>query len=66
MENIRKVPEILRCSTCGEYTLKAKCSCGGKALGVKPAKWSPEDKYAKYRLKYKNILGKCSQKENGK
>jgi H/ACA ribonucleoprotein complex subunit 3 len=47
------MPEILQCTKCKEYTLKPKCSCGGKALSPKPAKWSQEDKYAEYRLKYK-------------
>lgn len=48
-----RMPEILQCTKCKEYTLKPKCSCGGKALSPKPAKWSQEDKYAEYRLKYK-------------
>jgi len=26
-----------------------RCSCGGSAVTVKPAKYSPEDKYGKYR-----------------
>lgn len=40
---------ILKCGKCGAYTLKEKCSCGGKAVTSKPAKYSPEDKYASYR-----------------
>ena len=31
--------------------MNAECKCGGKAVSVKPAKYSPEDKYAKYRRK---------------
>lgn len=40
---------ILKCLKCGKYTLKEKCSCGGKAVSAKPAKYSPEDKFGKYR-----------------
>ena len=29
--------------------MKEQCVCGGKAVAVIPAKYSPEDKYAKYR-----------------
>ena len=44
---------ILKCSVCGSYTMNAKCKCGGKAVISKPAKFSIEDKYAKYRRKAK-------------
>jgi H/ACA ribonucleoprotein complex subunit 3 len=44
---------ILRCSKCLKYTLKEDCSCGGKALTPKPAKFSIEDKYGSYRRKAK-------------
>lgn len=40
---------ILKCPTCGSYGLKEMCICNTKRLTVKPAKYSPEDKYAKYR-----------------
>ena len=40
---------ILKCTVCGRYTMKEQCVCGGKAVAVIPAKYSPEDKYAKYR-----------------
>lgn len=42
--------KILRCSKCGKYTMN---SCCGECLSPKPAKWSPEDKYGKYRRAYK-------------
>ncbi|MCX6711916.1 MAG: RNA-protein complex protein Nop10 [Candidatus Woesearchaeota archaeon] len=39
--------EILKCCN---YTLKDTCSiCGKKTISTKPAKYSPEDKYGKYR-----------------
>ena len=44
---------ILKCESCGEYTLKEKCKCGGKALSIKPAKYSPEDPYVEYRIRAK-------------
>tara|TARA_Y100000294_G_scaffold125461_1_gene116880 strand:+ start:3124 stop:3297 length:174 start_codon:yes stop_codon:yes gene_type:complete len=44
---------ILRCKSCGKYTMKEICSCGGNALTPKPAKFSIEDKYGSYRRKAK-------------
>jgi H/ACA ribonucleoprotein complex subunit 3 len=39
-----------KCNTCSVYTLKGKCpGCGGKTLSPHPAKFSPGDKYGKYR-----------------
>lgn len=39
---------ILKCSECGAFTMKQE-HCGKKTLSPKPAKYSPEDKYGKYR-----------------
>jgi|GEM_PF-1736238 len=47
------VKQILRCPACGKYTLQEACSCGGKPLSPKPAKWSPTDKYSSYRIQYR-------------
>lgn len=47
---------ILKCSGCGEYTMNEVHSCGSPALLVKPAKYSPEDKYGKYRRETKKEL----------
>ena len=44
---------ILKCTSCGHYTLKDKCNCDGKALNPKPPKYSPKDKYSSYRRKAK-------------
>jgi len=42
--------EILKCIKCSTYTLNKKCpKCGEKAITPKPAKFSIEDKYGKYR-----------------
>ncbi|AJF62426.1 MAG: Ribosome biogenesis protein Nop10 [archaeon GW2011_AR20] len=45
---------ILSCNNCHIYTLKENCpECGNKVFSSKPAKFSIEDKYLKYRLKAK-------------
>ncbi|MFH1440338.1 MAG: RNA-protein complex protein Nop10 [Candidatus Woesearchaeota archaeon] len=44
---------ILKCNKCSKYTMKEKCECGGKAVEAKPPKYSPEDKYGKYRREVK-------------
>lgn len=45
---------IMKCSSCQVYTLKEKCpKCKGVTIMPKPAKYSPEDKYASYRRKAK-------------
>lgn len=44
---------ILKCEHCSSYALSETCSCGGKRIPVLPPKYSPEDKYASYRRKYK-------------
>jgi len=44
---------ILRCIKCGKYTLSGECSCGGKTIDPRPAKYSVEDKWGEWRRKYK-------------
>ena len=44
---------ILKCELCNSYTLKSTCKCTGSAKSPKPAKYSPEDKYGKYRREVK-------------
>lgn len=40
-----------RCLSCGRYTLKPRCpGCGGDTRSAHPARFSPDDKYARYRL----------------
>lgn len=42
--------KMKRCSECNVYTLKDKCpKCGRPAVSPRPPKYSPEDKYGKYR-----------------
>jgi len=45
---------ILLCPKCMKYTMSEKCSeCGSIAATPKPAKYSPDDKYAKFRRQAK-------------
>ncbi|MCL5963264.1 MAG: RNA-protein complex protein Nop10 [Candidatus Thermoplasmatota archaeon] len=42
--------KIKRCVKCGMYTLHDKCSlCGTPAISPAPSRFSPEDRYGKYR-----------------
>ncbi|HOG98168.1 MAG: RNA-protein complex protein Nop10 [Methanothrix soehngenii] len=42
--------KILRCESCARYTLKEICpACGGRAAPTKPARFSPDDPYGRYR-----------------
>jgi len=39
-----------KCKKCSEYTLMDVCkSCGAKTVVPVPARFSPEDRYGKYR-----------------
>ena len=41
---------MFRCVDCGRYTLSEKCPhCGGRTVTPHPARYSPDDKYARYR-----------------
>ncbi len=41
---------IRKCPQCGTYTLREICpKCGAKTLEVLPPRFSPEDRYGKYR-----------------
>ena len=45
---------ILKCEKCKTYTMKELCKCSNKAVTVKPAKYSPDEKYGGYRRKVKS------------
>jgi H/ACA ribonucleoprotein complex subunit 3 len=49
-----------RCRNCGRYTMrKDRCPyCGGELEVPHPPKFSPEDKYGRYRLLMKIISGR--------
>jgi H/ACA ribonucleoprotein complex subunit 3 len=43
--------QLRKCVKCYHYTLKEKCSkCNEKTISAHPAKFSPDDKYMRYRL----------------
>ena len=43
--------QLRKCSECGKYTLKMKCpKCNEETKSAHPAKFSPDDKYMRYRL----------------
>lgn len=49
---------LRKCNVCGIYTLKSYCSkCGNETSYPHPAPFSPDDKYARYR-----IIGKYTNK----
>ncbi|HLC74715.1 MAG TPA: nucleolar RNA-binding Nop10p family protein [Candidatus Nanoarchaeia archaeon] len=41
--------KLLYCEQCAAYTMKETHDCGTVAVLRVPPKWSPEDKYGKYR-----------------
>ena len=47
---------ILKCSKCGKYIMKEDCDCGGKGVSVRPAKFSLEDNYGRYRRQAKKEI----------
>lgn len=49
------VHKIFKCLKCNSYTLKEE-HCNIKTATVKPAKYSPEDKYGSYRRIYKKEI----------
>jgi H/ACA ribonucleoprotein complex subunit 3 len=59
---------LRRCINCGTYTLsKDKCPrCGGPVKVPHPPKYSPEDKYQKYRILQKLMTGALPVKEETK
>ncbi len=44
------MPHIYKCLKCNEYTLKEKCPrCGSETVRPLPPRFSPEDRYGKWR-----------------
>ncbi len=55
---------LKRCVDCGMYTLRDVCpKCGGVTRVPHPPKYSPEDKYQKYRILQKLALNKLPTRE---
>ena len=43
--------QLRKCPECESYTLKEECQkCNIKTVTAHPAKFSPDDKYARYRI----------------
>ena len=48
---------LAKCMECKAYTLSDKCpKCGGKAASPHPSRFSPEDRYGKYRRRLKKLV----------
>ncbi|TFG13486.1 RNA-protein complex protein Nop10 [Candidatus Thorarchaeota archaeon] len=49
------MPPLFKCTECNKYTLEQKgCPyCGGQVTGPAPPRFSPQDKYGKYRREAK-------------
>ncbi|RLF13161.1 MAG: RNA-protein complex protein Nop10 [Thermoprotei archaeon] len=49
---------LMRCIKCGKYTLKHdRCPyCGGALKSPHPPRYSPQDRYALYRLKTRRSM----------
>lgn len=46
-----------KCKNCGIYTLKPVCpKCGKATVTIQLPKYSPEDKYGKWRRVYKKLI----------
>lgn len=58
---------IRKCSSCAEYTLKAdRCpKCGAAVRNPHPAKFSPDDKYSRFRLALK-LQNDADEKEGSR
>ena len=49
--------QLRKCEKCNIYSLNEKCkNCSDITKSAHPAKFSPDDKYMRYRIKDKIIL----------
>jgi len=44
---------IRKCTSCGRYTLEEACRCGSRTEQPRPPKYSPEDRFARFRRQAK-------------
>lgn len=57
--------KIFKCPSCGKYTMREICNiCNVPTAEAKPPKFSPEDKYGKYRRMAKFNEGADNNVEN--
>lgn len=55
---------LRRCPGCGEYTLEDHCTrCGRSTERAGPARYSPEDRYGRYRRALKREAGRPQEEE---
>ena len=47
--------QMRKCEKCGTYTMKDTCKCGEEAVIPQPPRYSPQDRYGKYRRQLKKI-----------
>jgi len=59
---------LKKCASCGAYTIsRGACPyCGGRLRVPHPPKFSPEDKYQRYRLIMRLALGEVNVREDVK
>ncbi len=63
-----KMPKIRKCKDCERYTMKENCPlCGKQTLIMEPPRYSPQDKYGKYRrlVKFKELEEEGSKSNDG-
>jgi H/ACA ribonucleoprotein complex subunit 3 len=49
---------LLKCPKCGSYTMGNVCGkCGVDTVSPHPARYSPLDKYGRYRRQFKKQFG---------
>jgi len=49
--------KLRKCPNCERYTLKMKCSrCDNETILPIPARFSPEDRFGKYRRRMKKMM----------
>ncbi|MDO9536732.1 MAG: RNA-protein complex protein Nop10 [Thermoplasmata archaeon] len=54
---------MTRCMECGAYSLNDACQkCGGKTASPHPSRFSPEDRYGKYRRRLKKLVAEEASK----
>ena len=65
----KNMARIRKCEACGEYTLKKVCvRCGAKTVSPLPPRFSPTDRYGKYRRmlkKERGILSSAASDSSG-
>ena len=51
LEKVKMRFLLRKCTKCNQYTMKEKCpKCSEETISAHPAKFSPDDKYMRYRL----------------